>query len=70
MILKNTLQKLARAIYEDFFNEYPQSVLDQKLEKYVYICVPQFFYIKVWYEGCTFHGHVILKRNLGLQKGK
>ena len=33
-------------------NKYPQSMfLEQKYEKYVYPCIPQFYYIKVGFKG-------------------
>ena len=31
-----------------------------KVRNIVYHCLPQFYYIKMGYEGCTFHGRVIL----------
>ena len=41
-------------------NEYPQSMFWIKDNKILTPCKPQFFYINVVYEGCTFHRHVIL----------
>ena len=43
-------------------NEYPCNVcFESKMIKYVFQgCKSQFYYIKVGYEGYTFHGHVIV----------
>ena len=42
-------------------NEYPQSMFwGKNKKKYVYPCIPQFYYIKVGLKGYSLQGHVFL----------
>ena len=41
-------------------------LIKSKKNRYMYACVPQFYYIKVGFEGYSLHGHVFLMLIVGL----